>query len=112
MRRIFLALLCAGLAALAAWASPDRAVTGEVVDLAGYLMLGARGEAGRALAKGGTAALLTEDGKVLVLLNDPQKADRIDFAPHAGRRVSVRGSAYSKGGVTGLVASSIEPAKP
>ena len=117
MRRAFLVLGSGALLALAAWASSEKEATGEVVDLAGYLMLGSRGEACRdqaqaSLSKGGTAALLTEDGKILLLLADPQKSERLDFSAHAGRSVSVRGTAYSKGGVTGLVASSVEPVKP
>ncbi len=129
-RRRWGTALCAALLGLVLtrpWAEDarkpsERVVTGEVVDLSCYLMLGARGEAHRGcaeacLAHGGSAAILTDDGQIILPLYDPKAAVRVDLAPYVAQRVQARGTAYSKGGITGIALTGVtlvpeEKAKP
>ena len=96
---------------------PERVVTGEVVDLSCYLMMGARGEAHRGcaqacLSRGSPAGILTDDGQVVVILYDPKNARPVELGPFMAKRVQARGVAYAKGGITGLVVASVAPVAP
>ncbi|GEM_PF-5849815 len=103
-------LLLGTLAAVETVRPAERVVTGEVVDLSSYLIAGARGEATLKTrpAKGSSCAILTDDGQLILPLADA-KAESTDLAPFLARRVRVRGTAYSKNAVTGLVITKLEP---
>ena len=110
-------LVWKGWAEDAAPKAPERVVTGEVVDVSCYLMMGARGEAHRGcgqacLARGSPAGILTDDGQVVVLLYDPKNPKPVELAPFMAQRVQARGTAYAKGGITGLVVASVTPVAP
>lgn len=92
--------------------APEKVVTGELVELACYLTQGARGVAHRGcaqagLTRGATAAVLTEEGQLYILLQDPRAAKPVDLVPLAAQRVEARGVGYNKGGITALVLGSI-----
>ena len=100
---------------------PERTVSGEVVDLSCYLMVGARGPAHRgcgqaSLAHGSPAAILLDDGSLVIPLYEPKSEHPVDLAPYMAQRVVAKGVAYAKGGVTGMVMSGVtaapEPEKP
>ncbi len=110
------ALLLGALVAAESARPVERVVTGEVVDLSTYLTAGGRGEASRdlakaALAKGSTCAILTDDGQLVLSLVDPKAAQAVDLTAFLARRVRARGTAYSKGGVTGLLITRLEGLK-
>ncbi len=110
-------LVWKGWAEDAAPKGPERVVTGEVVDVSCYLMMGARGEAHRGcaqacLSRGSPAGILTDDGQVVVVLFDPKSARPMEWGPFMATRVQARGVSYAKGGITGLVVASVTPVAP
>ncbi len=96
----------------------EATVTGEVIDVACYLMGGAKGAdhvtCATACAKGGGAlGILTADGKVYVsLLPDDHKNNPNHLLmDHIGHTVEAKGYVRSKGGVNGLMVKSVAMAK-
>jgi hypothetical protein len=84
---------------------------GEIVDLACYLPRGEKGrgpsheECAEMCAKGGAPlGLLGDDGTVLLLVEDHQKAAAYTQVKElAGKRAEVAGKRFSRGGISGLV---------
>jgi hypothetical protein len=96
-----------------------RTIVGEVVDPACYLVNGAHGdshkECATACAKAGqTLAILEKKTNKLYLLvtdhpgDDPNKS----VMDYIAQTVTVKGKAYSRGGVTGFMVVSVEPGAP
>lgn len=110
--------LAVSLATLPALAAEEKAsVTGEVIDSACYIKMGARGESHRGCAQkcadAGIPLALLQDGtdKVIWLASEndadtPNKALR----PYAGRKVTIRGSWAERGGARILIVESVKPA--
>ena len=109
----------AWLAAPARSAEEKTTVTGEVVDSACYIKMGARGESHRECAQkcadAGIPLALVEDGtgKVIWLasVNDAETPNKT-LRPHAGRKVTIRGSWAERGGARILLVESVKPAGP
>jgi hypothetical protein len=96
----------------------EMTITGEVIDVACYLMGGARGEGhikcAQACAKaGGSLGILAADGKVYVsLLPDDHKNNPNHLLmDHIGHNVAAKGFVRAKGGVNGLMVRSVAMAK-
>ncbi|HWP83335.1 MAG TPA: hypothetical protein VNN76_11845 [Bacteroidota bacterium] len=116
-----LAVLC--IIAVAAVAQEKKAekemtVKGEVVDVACYLMGGAKGpehvKCAQACAKaGGSLGILTADGNLYVsLLPDDHKNNPNHLLmDHIGHTVEAKGFARAKGGVNGLMIKTVAMAK-
>jgi hypothetical protein len=92
-------------------------ITGEVIDSACYIKMGARGESHRECAQkcadAGIPLALVENGsnKVIWLASEndaetPNKALR----PFAGRKVTITGSWAERGGAKLLIVQSVKPA--
>ena len=93
-------------------------IKGEVVDVACYIAHGAKGEGhkacGESCAKaGGSLGILTSDGKLyLSLLPDDHKSGPNDaLMEHVSHTVEAKGFVRSKGGVNGLMITSVAMAK-
>ena len=96
-----------------AWLKKGHAVTltGEVVDLSCYLQLGKKGEAHKAcgakcVANGEPAGLLTQDGKVYMLMAEqhhPRRDGQVSLAKEMsdqmGQTITVSGMLVKNGGV-------------
>lgn len=99
-------------------AEKEMTVTGEVVDVACYVMGEAKGEGhvkcATACAKaGGSLGILTADGKLYVsLLPDDHKNNPNHLLmDHIGHTVEAKGFVRAKGGVQGLMVKSVAMAK-
>lgn len=89
-------------------------IQGEVLDMSCYLGHGAKGDghktcAQMCLEKGLPAGILSEDGKVYLLLENHSKADAYaKVVEHAAEDVKVTGVVVNKGGVQGIVVEEVE----
>jgi hypothetical protein len=99
-------------------AEKEMTISGEVVDVACYLMGGAKGpdhmKCGEACAKaGGALGILTVDGKLYVsLLPDDHKNNPNHLLiGHVGHTVDAKGYARAKAGVNGFMIKSVAMAK-
>ena len=93
-------------------------VTGEVVDVACYLHQGARGEDHKACAEacaklGGALGILTKEGKlyVSILPDDHSDGPNAKLMDHIAHEVEAKGYVRSKGGVNGIMITSVAMAK-
>ena len=109
-------IVCA--AAVFAGAAPVFAetVTGEVVDLGCYLDHGAKGEKHQKCAmnciKGGMpVGVLTDDGKVYLVIGQHHKPANDQLADLAAKKVTIEGKVGTQNGVSIIVAEKIEPTK-
>jgi len=106
-------------AAAAAIPHEERTFIGEIVDPAAYLKEGRRGpeavsQTFEAVDGGQTLALL-EDGAdtlYLFLAEVPGEDPNELVYDHVNQRMKVTGQLYSRGGMQGIIASSIEPLEP
>ena len=99
-------------------AGKEMTVSGEVVDVACYLMGDAKGpdhaKCAAACAKNGSAlGILTADGKLYVsLLPDDHKNNPNHLLiDHVGHTVEAKGLVRTKGGVQGIMLKSVAMAK-
>ncbi len=99
-------------------AAKETTIKGEVIDVACYLHQGAKGESHKdcavACAKaGGALGILTSDGKLYVsLLPDDHKHGPNDILmDHVTHMVEAKGKVRSKGGVNGIMITSVEMEK-
>jgi hypothetical protein len=111
------ALAIVGSLAVAPIATADAAQTtlkGEVIDTACYLDHGARGAkhkqcALNCIASGVAPSLLTDDGKLYILLPPHGQHDAYDkVKTMAAETVTVKGKLMSSGGITGLEVMAVE----
>jgi len=119
-RRLSLGLVIA--AALAVAALPLRAgekvtVTGEVIDSACYIKMGAKGEGHRECAQkcadAGIPLALLEDGTnkvVWVASKADAESPNKELRAHAARKVTVTGEYAERGGARILVVESVKAA--
>jgi hypothetical protein len=98
-------------------AAPAVTVTGEIIDSACYIKMGARGDSHRgcaqACADAGIPLALLEDGtdKVIWLASKADmESPNADLREHAGRKVTITGEWAERGDARILVIDSIEPA--
>ena len=94
---------------------PEQTFQGEIVDPATYLREGRHGpettaHTYEAADSGQTLALLTQDTQTLYLLLAENPGDDPNdlFYDHIGQHVTVTGRVYERGGLTGIVVSSVE----
>jgi hypothetical protein len=99
-------------------AEKETIIKGEVIDVACYLMGGAKGpdhvKCAEACAKaGGSLGILTADGTVYVSLlpDDHKKSPNAILMDHIGQVVEAKGFVRAKGGVNGLMIKSVAMAK-
>ncbi len=123
MRYVIVAVTILALLTVSAFAQEKKAekemtVKGEVIDIACYLMGGAKGpdhvKCAQACAKaGGSLGILTNDGTVYVsLLPDDHKNNPNHLLmDHIGHIVEAKGFVRAKGGVNGLMIKSVAMAK-
>lgn len=122
MKKTFGIVLIALLACTVALTAQDKkksmTVKGEVVDVACYLAQGAKGEdhiaCATACAKaGGALGILTADGKLYVSLlpDDHKTGPNAILMDRIGHIVEAKGIARSKGGINGLMITSVAMAK-
>ena len=100
-------------------AEPPHPIMGEVVDPSSYLRNGHRGadisEQTYAAVDGGQTLAILEDGtnNLYVLLAEQAGEDPNELAyDYVNQEVKAVGKVYERGGLRGLVATSIEPAVP
>ena len=110
------AIVCS--AAVLAGAAPlfAETVTGEVVDLACYLDHGAKGEkhqkcAANCIKAGLPVGVLTDDGKVYLVVGTHHKPANDQLVDFAAKKVTIEGKVGTQSGVSIIVAEKIEPAK-
>lgn len=108
--------LAAALPALAADAPVS--VTGEVIDSACYIKVGAKGEGHRGCAQkcadAGIPLALLEDGSgnvIWLASKEDAKTPNAELKPYVGRKVTVKGNYAERGGTKLLVIDSVTPAK-
>jgi hypothetical protein len=99
-------------------AEKEITLTGEVVDVACYVMGGARGEGhvkcAQACAKaGGSLGILTADGKLYISLlpDDHKNSPNAILMDHIGHQVEAKGFVRAKGGTQGIMIKSVAMAK-
>ena len=97
----------------------QQAITGEVVDPSSYLRHGHRGaemeEQTYAAVDGGQSLALLEDGTetLYLFLSEQAGEDPNELAyDYINQKVTAKGQVYERGGLKGLVASSVEPVAP
>ncbi|HXG38088.1 MAG TPA: hypothetical protein VNL36_04885 [Bacteroidota bacterium] len=99
-------------------AEKEVTLTGEVVDVACYVMGEAKGEGhvkcAQACAKaGGSLGILTADGKLYVSLlpDDHKNSPNAILMDHIGHQVEAKGFVRAKGGTQGIMIKSVAMAK-
>ncbi len=91
-----------------------KTVTGEILDMKCYMTSGAHGDGHKECAatciKGGAPmGILTDDGKVYLLIKDSKNSDAYDDAKKfAGEKVTLTGTVSEKGGVQALIVSGVK----
>ncbi|HYI08162.1 MAG TPA: hypothetical protein VEK57_03740 [Thermoanaerobaculia bacterium] len=121
MKSIALALLLfllafAGIAAdepATAGKTPDRTMTGEIVDMHCYISRGAHGEehagcSNACLSRDVPAGFLADDGTLYLLVNEKPVSVKEKVAGKAGKKVTVRGKVIEKNGVKALQLASVD----
>jgi hypothetical protein len=99
------------LSAAPSKAQDQMTVKGEVLDLTCYVSKGSKGERHKTCAKmcakkGLPLGVLTDDGKVLVLIEDHDDPDPYTAVKDlAGERAEITGKHYAKDGVESLMVS-------
>jgi len=120
MKKSILLLLLVAAAAIAAvplFAADTVSVTGEVIDSACYVKMGAKGEGHRDCAQtcadAGIPLALLEDGTDHVIWL-ASKADATspnkELRPYAAKKVTITGQYAERGGAKILVIESVKPA--
>jgi hypothetical protein len=111
------ALLVAFALPLAVVAAETASVTGEVIDTACYVKMGAKGDSHRECAQkcadAGIPLAILEDGTgkvVLLVAQKDMETPNQQLREHAGRKVTVTGRWFEKGGVKLLEVASVKPA--
>ncbi|MBI4428218.1 MAG: hypothetical protein HY562_03780 [Ignavibacteriales bacterium] len=112
-------LLFAVTATVYAQKKSEKEVTvkGEVVDIACYVMGGAKGDDHKACAEacakaGGSLGILTADGKLYVSLlpDDHKKGPNAILMDHISHSVEATGYVRTSGGVQGIMIKSVKMA--
>ncbi len=98
-------------------AEKEMTVKGEVVDVACYMMGGAKGSDHKACAEacakaGGALGILTADGKLYVSLlpDDHKKGPNAILMDHISHTVEATGHIRTSGGVQGIMIKSVKMA--
>jgi hypothetical protein len=113
MKMLRLVIVLTLVAAVAVIADDVQSVTGEVVDTHCYLSRGAHGEehkgcANACLSRDVPAALLTEDGKLYLLLSEKPVSIKEKVAGKAGTKVTAKGKIIERDGLRAIQVTSLE----
>lgn len=113
---IGMAIVSLGLANPIVAAAEERTITGEIVDPAGYVKEGRRGpelvEQTYEAVDGGQTLAVLEDGTdtLYLLLAEQPGEDPNELAyDYVNQQVKVKGTVHERGGLRGMVATSVEP---
>ena len=93
-----------------------KTVTGEILDMKCYMTSGAHGAdhkdcASSCLSRGEPMGVLTDDGKVYLLIKGKDSAAFEEAKKHAGDMVTVTGTLSEKGGVQALIVTEVKAKK-
>ncbi len=98
-------------------AAPAVTVTGEIIDSACYIKMGAKGESHRGCAQdcadAGIPLALLEDGTdevIWLAAKSDMESPNAALKEHAGRKVTITGEWAERGGAKILVIDSVEAA--
>jgi len=98
-------------------AAPSVTVTGEIIDSACYIKMGAKGESHRSCAQGcadaGIPLAMLEDGTdevIWLAAKSDMESPNAALKEHAGRKVTITGEWAERGGVKILVIDTVEVA--
>ena len=92
----------------------SKTVTGEILDMKCYMASGAHGDSHKECAatciKGGAPmGILTDDGKVYLLIEGSKNSDAYNNAKKfAGEKVTLTGTVSEKNGVQALIVTSVK----
>ena len=109
-------LVTAAAAPAVVFAQQDQVIEGEILDPAAYLKDGRHGsettdQTYEAVDGGQTLALLDDKGALYLLLAEEAGEDPNEFVyDSVNKHVKVKGRIYERGGVRGVVITSVEPA--
>jgi hypothetical protein len=116
-RRTAAFVLLAGFAVLPVLAAEPVSVTGEIVDSACYIKMGAKGESHRDCAQkcadAGIPLALVEDGtgKVIWLASqNDMETPNPKLREYAAKKVTITGTYAERGGAKILLVASVKPA--
>ena len=91
-----------------------KTVTGEILDMKCYMASGAHGDghkqcAATCIKAGSPMGILTDDGKVYLLIADSKDSDPYDDAKKfAGEKVTLTGTISEKNGVQAIIVSEVK----
>lgn len=91
-----------------------KTVTGEILDMKCYMASGAHGEGHKECAAtcingGAPMGILTDDGKVYLLIEGSKNADAYDEAKKfAGEKVTLTGTVSEKNGVEAIIVTEVK----
>ena len=113
MKMLRIAIVLTLVAAFAVVADDVQSITGEVVDTHCYLSRGAHGEehkgcSNACLSRDVPAALLTDDGKLYLLLGEKPVSIKEKVAGKAGTKVTAKGKIIERDGMRAIQVTSIE----
>ena len=92
----------------------DKTVTGEILDMKCYKASGAHGEghkecAAKCIKGGSPMGILTDDGKVYLLIEDSKNSDPYnDAKKFAGEKVTLTGTVSEKDGEQALIVTEVK----
>ncbi len=91
-----------------------KTVTGEILDMKCYMASGAHGDGHKTCAAtcingGSPMGILTDDGKVYLLVENSKNSDAYDEAKKfAGEKVTLTGTVSEKNGVQALIVNEVK----
>ncbi|MEO6288628.1 MAG: hypothetical protein ABIO76_01835 [Ginsengibacter sp.] len=110
----FLAMLCLSFQSFIFNNDDPKTLTGEILDMKCYMASGAHGDGHKECAAtcidgGAPMGILTEDGKVFLLIKDSKNSAAYDeVKKFAGEKVTVTGTVSEKDGVQALIVSEVK----
>lgn len=97
------------------WKNDDpKTVTGEILDMKCYMASGAHGDghkecAATCINSGSPMGILTDDGKVYLLIADSKDSDPYNAAKKfAGEKVTLTGTISEKNGVQAIIVTDVK----
>jgi len=92
----------------------SKTISGEILDMKCYMASGAHGDGHKdcsasCINGGAPMGILTDDGKVYLLIKDSKHSDAYDDAKKlAGAKVTATGTVSEKGGVQALIVTEVK----
>jgi hypothetical protein len=110
----FLGILFVGFQSFIFGNGDSKTVNGEILDMKCYMNSGAHGMGHRNCAltcidEGAPMGILTDDGKVYLLVEDSKNSDPYEAAKkYAGEQVTLTGTVSEKGGLDALIVTDVK----